>query len=122
MQRLTTLTRIPQSHLLIRRTLTTTPSLSSSKASTDTGRPASEHVTNANHNYNIHAEASNKGKAARAEDQGGDDQGDGTVDATQKNSAATSERTTPAAKEEEAKSGRKDKGMGLQDERGGVCV
>lgn len=46
--------------------------------------------------------------------------GDG-VDATHKNSAATSERTTPAAKEEEVRSGRKDRGMGLQDERGGVC-
>ena len=49
----------------------------------------------------------------------GGKEGDG-VDAMQKNSAATSERTTPLAKQEEARTGRKDRGMGLQDERGGV--
>ena len=84
-------------------------------SSTWQGRHPSEHVTNQNHEHNIHAEASNKGKKARESDQ---------ADSTsEKHSAATSQRDLGgAAKAEAEKSGRKDKGMGLQDERGGVST
>ena len=41
-------------------------------------------------------------------------------DEDHKHSQATSQKSTTTAKEEEAKTGRKDRGMGLQDERGGV--
>ncbi|MCJ1329198.1 hypothetical protein MMC10_005876 [Thelotrema lepadinum] len=75
------------------------------------GRHTQEHVTNQDHEHNIHASASKSGKKAKAED--------ASHDGEHKNSQATSEKSTTTAKEEEAKSGRKDRGMGLQDERGG---
>ena len=78
----------------------------------ENGRGPEEHVTNQEHSHNIHAEASNKGQKARAED--------ATNDGVNKNSTATSQSSTDTAKEAESKHGRKDRGMGLQDERGGV--
>ena len=76
------------------------------------GRHTQEHVTNQKHDHNIHASASRSGKKAKEEDNS--DNGE------HKHSQATSEKSTTTAKEEEAKSGRKDRGLGLQDERGGV--
>ena len=78
------------------------------------GRHTEEHVTNQNHEHNIHAGASQAGKRAKEEDESGDGE--------HINSQATSQKTTNTAKEEEAKTGRKDRGMGLQDERGGVSI
>ena len=78
------------------------------------GRGPEEHVTNQDHSHNIHAEASNKGQQAKAED--------ASDDGLNKNSTATSQGSTDTAKEAESKHGRKDRGMGLQDERGGVSV
>lgn len=76
------------------------------------GRKPDEHVTNQDHEHNIHAGASKSGQRAKAEDV--------SQDSEHKNSQATSEKSTSTAREEEAKAGRKDRGMGLQDERGGV--
>ena len=78
------------------------------------GRKPEEHVTNQEHEHNIHAGASKSGQRAKAEDH--------SHDGEHKNSHATSEKSTTTAREEEAKSGRKDRGMGLQDERGGVSL
>ena len=84
-------------------------------SSTWQGRHPSEHVTNQDHEHNIHAEAANKGKKAKEADQ--------AEASSDKQSAATSQRDVGgAAKAEAEKSGRKDRGMGLQDERGGVST
>ncbi|KAI4149477.1 MAG: hypothetical protein LQ340_004609 [Diploschistes diacapsis] len=75
------------------------------------GKPAEEHVTNQNHEQDIFAAASNSGQRAKEEDD--------SHDGGHKHSQATAQTSTTTAKEAEAKSGRKDRGMGLQDERGG---
>ena len=71
-------------------------------------------MTNQSDGHNIQASASKSGKKAKEEDL--------SHDGDHKNSQATSEQSTSTAKKEEAKSGRKDRGMGLQDERGGVSA
>jgi hypothetical protein len=76
------------------------------------GRGADEHLVNQKHEHNIFEESSKKGQRSRAEDLSHD--GDST------NSQATSQKTTSTAKEAESQHGKKDRGMGLQDERGGV--
>ena len=84
-------------------------------SSTWEGRHPSEHVTNQKHEHNIHAEASNKGQKTKVQDQ--------AETTPEKQSSATSQRDTGgAAKAEVEKTGRKDRGMGLQDERGGVST
>lgn len=87
----------------------------SRSASGWTGRQPSDHVTNQDHKLNVHAAASNEGQEQRAHDQA-----DTT---THKHSAATSQSDAGGlAKEVEQKTGRKDRAMGLQDERGGVSA
>lgn len=82
-------------------------------SSTWTGRKPSEHVTNQDHGHDIHAAASNSGQRTRAEDQ--------SENKVQKDSVATSQKdVSGAAKKAAEEKGRKDWGLGLQDERGGV--
>lgn len=82
-------------------------------SSTWTGRKPSEHVTNQDHDHDIHAAASNSGQRTRAEDQ--------SENKVQKDSVATSQKdVSGAAKKAAEEKGRKDWGLGLQDERGGV--
>ena len=70
-------------------------------------------MTNQDHDHDIHAAASNSGQQTRAEDQ--------SENKVQKDSAATSQKDVAGtAKKAAEEKGRKDWGLGLQDERGGV--